>query len=85
MSSKLHETPRRRARSWLSIALLTTLLAGCQTAASDRTACPPLITYTAAEQKQAAAELAMLPPASMVGRLVADYGKTRDACRAVVR
>jgi hypothetical protein len=58
------------------------LLTGCS-AAGSRTACPPLATYSPAFQQQAAGELRTLPPGSAVGQLVADYGKQRDACRAI--
>jgi hypothetical protein len=47
--------------------------------------CPPLATYPPAFQERAAAELRALPPGSAVGQLVADYGKQRDACRAIAR
>lgn len=64
--------------------MLPMLLAGCVTANSSRvTACPPLVTYDAAFQKKAADELDTLPPGSAVGQMIADYGKTRSACRAL--
>jgi len=42
----------------------------------------PLITYSAAQQKQAAAELAKLPPNSQIGVMITDYGKVRAILRA---
>lgn len=62
-----------------------TLLAGCQAAPSSRVSCPPLATYSPAFQAQAAAELRALPQGSAVGQLVVDYGRQRDACRAISR
>lgn len=61
------------------------LLAGCQGAPSSRTACPPLASYSPAFQQRAAGELRALPAGSAVGQLVVDYGKQRDACRAIAR
>lgn len=54
------------------------LLAAC---APDRLIfeCPPKIQYSAQFQKEAAAQLAELPPESPVAVLVTDYGKTRKA------
>ncbi len=58
-------------------------LTGCQTMMSG---CPPLIAYSAAEQKQASSELrVLLPHDSQLGRMIVDYGKMRDACRASAR
>lgn len=47
-----------------------------------RLQCLPMVSYSKAEQTQAADELAKLPAGSMVGRLVTDYGAMRAADRA---
>lgn len=44
--------------------------------------CPPLVTYSPAQQQQAARELRALPQGSEIGAMIVDYGKTRDAIRA---
>jgi len=63
----------------LILAPLTMLLSGCKTAPSS--GCVPLVPYSAAFQQQVAKEL---PTAGRnVQQLVVDYGKTRDAIRAV--
>lgn len=72
-----------QARCWASIALSTMLLAGCATAHSSRAPCPALATYPPDMQRRAADELAALPAGSAVGIMVVDYGKLRDACRAM--
>jgi hypothetical protein len=61
-------------------------LAGCATARSEatRAACPPLTTYPPAFQSRAAVELGALPAGSAVGQMVVDYGRLRDACRAIM-
>lgn len=71
------------ARSWAGIALSTMLLAGCATAHSSRVTCPPLVTYPPEFQRRAAAELDALPAGSAVGQMIVDYGRHRDACRAM--
>ncbi len=68
----------KRARCWSSIGLLTILLSGCQTVISS---CPALVGYSSAFQTQAAKELKTAGPT--VQTLVTDYGKLRDACRAM--
>jgi hypothetical protein len=71
----------KQAASLLILAPLMTLLNGCQTVPSS--GCVPLIPYSPAFQRQAAKEL---PQAGRnVQQLVTDYGKTRDAIRAVCR
>ncbi len=81
--------PRRRAASWLSIASRATCLAVLATALSDCTqtvsGCPPLVAYSRDFQLAAKAEFDRLKPDSRVAVLITDYGKMRDACRAVVR
>jgi hypothetical protein len=66
--------------SLLSVALLMTPLEGCQTVIF-RSRCPPLRSYTADFQKQAAKELPK--SGSAVQEMVTDYGQFRDACRAI--
>lgn len=72
----------RPARSLLKIAALTTLLAGCSVGTSSPCAVP-LVTYSKDFQAQAAREYRAAGP--NVQQLVTDYGKTRDAIRAVCR
>lgn len=79
----LSKPSARRALSLLSIALSTTLLAACQTPPFSRTTCPPLVTYSPEFQRRAASELQALPAGSAVGAMIVDYGKARDACRAI--
>jgi hypothetical protein len=54
-------------------------LAACQTTGGS--GCPPLVTYSAETQRQAAQELRSLPKDSQLAKLVVDYGKVRRACR----
>ncbi len=63
-----------------SIVLIAALfsLSGCQSTGGG---CPPLVTYSPAQMKRAAAELRAAPKGSELRRLVTDYGKMRDACR----
>lgn len=64
----------------ISIAALSSaLLAGCQTTGGG---CPPLVAYSAQTQRLAAAELRKLPKDSPLAKMIVDYKKTRDACRA---
>lgn len=72
----------------LSIVLMTTALAGCS-AGTFKTEitlghkCPPIPAYPKEFQKQAADELKKLPPNSPTNRLVTDYSRFRDACKAI--
>jgi len=68
-------------RSVSTAGLFSLALAGCQTVTSG---CPPLVTYSAEFQREAAGELRTLSAGSRVATMVVDYGKMRDACRAVV-
>lgn len=63
------------------IASITVLssLAGCQSTGGG--GCPPLVSYSPAQMKQAASEMRALPKTAEIRRLVTDYGKMRDACR----
>lgn len=53
-------------------------LAACQSTGGG--GCPPLTSYSAVQQRQAAAELRKIPR-SQVAQMIVDYGKMRDACR----
>ena len=53
--------------------------AGCQSVGGGD--CPPLVNYSAAQQKMAAGELRRLPQNSQISRLIVDYSKLRAACR----
>ena len=65
-------------RSALIAALSSAALAGCQTTGGG---CPPLVSYSPAQQARGAIELRALPEGSQIARMIVDYGKTRDACR----
>ena len=54
-------------------------LAACQSTGGS--GCPPLVTYSAETQRQAAQELRRLPKDSQLAKLVVDYSKMRKACR----
>ncbi len=73
--------PKPKAASWPSIAILSALLSGCATARSN--GCPPLVAYPREFTARAASEYGRLPQASALKTLITDYGKMRDACRAV--
>lgn len=67
----------------LAALLIATLcVSACATAASDRSACPPVVEYDRATLERAADELDRLPAGSAVERLLADYAMTRDQLRA---
>jgi hypothetical protein len=48
-----------------------------------RAACPPLASYPPEFQRRAAAEMEALPPGSPLAQMIVDYGRLRDACRAM--
>lgn len=56
------------------------LLAACT---PQQRPCPPLATYTLAEQQQVAAELATLPANAVTRRVLADARTLRDQIREV--
>jgi hypothetical protein len=58
------------------------LLGGCLSTRSEVAACPPLKSYSAAQQDRAVTELRALPAGSELGAMVADYGVLRDQVRA---
>lgn len=55
-------------------------LAACQMT-SGGSGCPPLVTYSAETQRQAAQELRRLPPDSQLAKMIIHYGQMRKACR----
>lgn len=61
---------------WITVAFN---LAACQSTTVG--GCPPLINYSAAQQKQAAKELRTIVGETQLKRMIVDYGKMRDACR----
>ena len=44
--------------------------------------CPSLVKYSRATQAQAAREMRTLPPGATLERMIQDYSRMRDACRA---
>jgi hypothetical protein len=57
-------------------------LSACAKANSDAKApCLPIVEYSAADQARAAAEVDMLPEATMVVRMLSDYAVLRDQAR----
>ncbi len=58
-------------------------LSACATGSSDaRVLCPPVVTYSAADQARTAAEIAALPEGAVVVRMLSDYAVLRDQARA---
>lgn len=77
------------ARCWkLHLAVLataTSLLTGCATVGSEprlATVCPPAIEYSREFQARAADELNLLPKASAIAEMIADYSVMRDQARS---
>jgi len=67
------------------LAIATISLTGCATIASDlrvTTVCPPVVEYSREFQARAADELNLLPEASAIAEMLADYGVMRDQARA---
>jgi hypothetical protein len=58
------------------------LLAGCATAPSDGSPCPPVVAYSRDFLAGAADELASLPAGSAIEQMLADYQVMRDQARA---
>ena len=57
-------------------------LTGCAKAGFEtQVPCPPVVEYTTADQARAAAEVDMLPEATMVARMLSDYAVLRDQAR----
>lgn len=77
------------ARCWRRqlavLAIATSLLSGCATVASEprlATVCPPVIEYSREFQARAADELNLLPEASAIAEMIADYSVMRDQAQA---
>lgn len=43
--------------------------------------CPPLVAYSAAQQRLAASELRAMPKNAQIAGMIGDYGRMRKACR----
>lgn len=69
---------------WLSIAPIAMFLTACDPA-SFKATCPALNKYSTTFLQQAADEFDRLPKGSALRVLIMDYGKQRDACRALQR
>lgn len=72
--------------------LILSLLTGCATFKPSQkqvslvlTKCPVLKQYSREELKVAAAEISAMPTNAQVTKLLADYSKIRQACRAIER
>lgn len=74
--------------------LFVLLLTGCshfswserqQVSALVIAKCPVLQNYSLTQQTRAADELARLTTDSQLAAMITDYGKMRDACRAITR
>lgn len=65
-------------KRFLILTIIAFSLSACQTTGGG---CPPLINYSAAQQKQAADELRKKYSGSQVAQMIVDYGKLRAACR----
>lgn len=74
--------PAIRAR--VGALILCLAIAGCASTRAVNT-CPPPKEYSQAAQNQAADELDALPPGSVLGQMIVDYGEERAALRACRR
>lgn len=66
-----------RNSALLSIALSLALISLSACSGANSNACPPLATYSKADQAKAAGELALLPQPSVLERMITDYGVER--------
>ena len=66
----------------IALAIATTLLSGCAREASDHSACPPVVEYSAEIQERAAAEIEVLQPGTVMEGMLADYHVLRRQARA---
>jgi len=58
-------------------------LSGCVMDGSNAgVLCPPVVSYSAADQARTAAEVATLPEGAVVVRMLSDYAVLRDQARA---
>lgn len=62
------------------IAILLLGLAGCTT--TTVAVCPAIVDYTPGQQDEAADELLVLPPGSIITQMLLDYGELRNRLRA---
>jgi hypothetical protein len=67
------------------LAIAASLLAGCATAPSDGSSCPPIVPYSPDFLARAADELEVLSPGSAIEQMLADYQVMRDQARACER
>lgn len=58
------------------------LLTACQTVPTVKVLCLPMVTYSPEQEAKAAEELKALPPGSVLGTLITDYGRMRAEDRA---
>ncbi|MCC6006716.1 MAG: hypothetical protein JJU40_03465 [Rhodobacteraceae bacterium] len=76
------------ARCWTrppaALAAATIFLTACAGVTSDppRSACPPVVDYSRAEQARVAEEVAALPEGALIAGWLADYAVLRDQARA---
>lgn len=64
----------------LGIALI--LPSGCARVGSEHGACPPVVSYSTADQARAATELETLPEGAVLVRMLSDYAVMRNQARA---
>lgn len=67
---------------WRTILMAVAFSVAVASCKSTGGGCPSLVDYSAETQRLAAAELRRLPKGSLLARMIVDYKKTRDACRA---
>ena len=67
------------------LAIAASLLAGCVTARTDGSPCPPVVAYSRESLARAADELNSLPAGSAIEQMLADYQVMRDQARACER
>ena len=68
-----------------ALAIVTSLLSGCATGASDVVvpmACPPAVDHSREFQARAAEELTLLPEGSVIAEMLSDYAVMREQARA---
>jgi hypothetical protein len=77
------------ARCWrrrlVVLAIATSSLSGCAMVGSEprvTTVCPPVVEYSRDFRARAADELDLLPEASAIAEMLADYSVMRDQARA---
>ena len=68
-----------------ALAIATSSLSGCAVVGSEprlATVCPPVVEYSREFQARAADELNLLPEASAIAEMIADYSVMLDQARA---